>query len=194
MFWTARDLVKNCNATDEVPRLAMSSTPEEWAATARTLFDNRRYLQAMRCYERAGLLREKQVSYAYYLREQARGTVKTRRTTDNSRTIAFITAAEAFLQSATLSKARKETIAYYRNAAECFIEANDDRRAAEAYLHAEEFTRSAQHYRKAGSFDDAVLVVQTHRQQIAPVDAETIIDVAKLHYVKENRLELVLLF
>lgn len=191
MFWTTYDLVKNCSAADEVPRLATSSTPAEWAATARTLFDNRRYLQAVRCYERAGLYREKEVGYAYYLREQARSTIKTRRTTDNSRIIAFASAAKAFLRSASMATTRKETLAYYRNAAECFVEADDDHEAAKAYLSAEEFTRSAQHYRKAGSFDEAVHVVQAHRQHISPVDAEVIIDVAKLYYVKENRLEYV---
>lgn len=189
MFWTAYDLIKNCSAADEVPRLATSSTPEEWAATARTLFDNRRYLQARRCYERADLLRESGVAYAYYLREQARGTAKTRKTTDNARTTAFIAAAEAFLESATQPSTRKESVAYHRNAAECFIEAGDERRAADAYLRAEEFTRSAKLYRKAGSFDEAVHVVQTYRQKIAEDDAEAILDVAKLHYVKGNLLD-----
>ena len=39
--------------------------------------------------------RQKDVAYAYHLRERARGTEKTRRTTDNARTVAFIAAAEA---------------------------------------------------------------------------------------------------
>ena len=188
-FWNAYDLIKNCSAADEVPRLAMSSTPEEWAATARTLFDNRGYLQAVRGYERAGMPRQKDVAYAYHLRERARGTEKTRRTTDNTRTLAFIAAADAFLKSASAASVRRETLAYYRNAAECFVEADDHRGAAEAYLQAEDFTRAAQHYRKAGLFDEAVGVVQQHGGHIPEKVANTIIDVAKLHYVKENRLE-----
>ncbi|GJE94213.1 hypothetical protein PsYK624_103810 [Phanerochaete sordida] len=188
-FWNAQQLVKNCSAADEVPRLAMSSTPEEWAATARTLFDNRRYLQAVRCYDRAGMPRQKDVAYAYHLRERARGTEKTRRTTDNARILAFVDAAEAFAKSASVASAARERVAYYRIAAECFVEADDHRRAAEAYLRAEDFTKAAQHYRKAGLFDEAVNVVQNHRQSIPEKFADTIIDVAKLHYIKENRLD-----
>ena len=188
-FWNAQHLVKNCSAADEGPRLAMSSTPKEWAATARTLFDNRRYLQAVRCYDRAGMPRQKDVAYAYHLRERARGTEKTRRTTDNARTVAFIAAAEAFAKSASVASAARERVAYYRIAAECFVEADDHRRAAEAYLRAEDFTKAAQHYRKAGLFDEAVNVVQNHRQSVPEKFADTIIDVAKLHYIKENRLE-----
>jgi tetratricopeptide (TPR) repeat protein len=167
----------------------MSSTTEEWAATARTLFDHRRYLQAVRCYERANLPREKDVAYAYYLREQARGTTKTGRTTDISRTIAYTAAADAFLRSASVAAVREETLAYYRNAAECWAEIDEYRKAAAAYLHAEEFTLSAQHYRRCGLFDEAVAVVQEHRHGIPEADATVIIDVAKLHYVKESRLE-----
>ncbi len=95
------------------------------------------------------------------------------------------------MRSAAVATIRTENIAYYRNAAECFVEAGDDAKAAEAYGHAEEFTRSAQLYRKAGWFDHAVEVVQLHRSSIAEADAERIIDVAKLHYFKENKLEYV---
>ena len=167
----------------------MTSTPEEWAATARTLFDHRRYLQASRCYERAGLPREEDVAYAYFLREQARATVKTKRTTDYTRATAFVTAAEAFLQSAAVAAVREETLAYYRNAAECFAEVDELRRAAEAYIRAEEFTLSSQYYRRAGLFDEVVQVVLRHRPRIPEASAAALIYVAKLHYLKESRIE-----
>lgn len=170
----------------------MTSTAEEWAATARTLFDHRRYLQAVRCYERANLPREKDVAYAYYLREQARGTAKSKRTTDTTRTVAYVTAANAFLRSAAVALVREEKLAYYRNAADCFVEVDEYRKAAAAYLQAEEFTLSAQYYRRGGLFDEAVEVVQNHGDRIREKDAAAIIDVAKLHYVKESRLEYVL--
>ncbi|PSS06635.1 hypothetical protein PHLCEN_2v3591 [Hermanssonia centrifuga] len=188
-LWTSTGLVQHCTASDTQPRIAVSSKPEEWAKTARDLFDNRRYSQAARCYERALLGRERDVAYAYYLREQARETFSDQHTTYNRRSIAFLTAAQAFMRSAAVATIRTENIAYYRNAAECFVEAGDDAKAAEAYGHAEEFTRSAQLYRKAGWFDHAVEVVQSHRSSIAEADAERIIDVAKLHYFKENKLE-----
>lgn len=189
MFWNTYSLVHNCTAADEVPRLAMSSSSEEWAATARTLFDHRRYLQAVRCYERAAMARERDVAFAYYLREQARGTAKSKRTVDSARTLAFIEAAKAFLASASAANVRSEMLPYYRNAADCFVEAGEHKRAAEAYLHAEDFTRSAQYYRKAGSFDEAIDVIKTHPKDIPKGDANAIVSVAKLHYFKTNHLE-----
>ncbi|TCD62368.1 hypothetical protein EIP91_006977 [Steccherinum ochraceum] len=187
--WDSKDRVQNCSPGDNVPQLTTVSSPEEWAQTARTLFDNRRYLQAVHSYERAGLLREKDVAYAYYFREQARAMPATSRPGDNPRNVAFIDAAEAFLASAEVAESRQERLAYYRIAAECFTEGDENGRAAAAYLSATEYTRSAQHYRKAGMFDEAVNVVQTHRKDIPAPAAEKIIDVAKLHYFTKNKVD-----
>ncbi|THG96062.1 hypothetical protein EW026_g5704 [Hermanssonia centrifuga] len=188
-LWTAQGLVQVCTTSDTLPRLAVSSTPEEWAKTARDLFDHRRYLQAARCYERALLNRERDIAHAFYLREQARGTSSTGRIANTVRITAFVAAANAFSASAVAAAKRSEKIAYHRNAAECFVEAADDVRAAEAFLHAELFTRAAQHYRKAGMFDNAVEVIQSHRTSIQDDDAENIIAVAKMHYFKHQALE-----
>ncbi|THH32624.1 hypothetical protein EUX98_g1581 [Antrodiella citrinella] len=187
--WDAKEQVHNCSPGDNVPQLATTSTPEEWAQTARALFDNRRYMQAVHSYERAGLLREKGVSYAYFLREQARAKLVTTRLqpSDASRNEAYLAAAEAFLSSAKVAPTEK--LAYYRIAAECFSEGGEDGRAAEAYLSASEYTRSAQHYRKAGMFDEAVDVVQKHSEDIPSPSAEKIIDVAKIHYFTKNKLD-----
>ncbi|KAI0079047.1 hypothetical protein K474DRAFT_723989 [Panus rudis PR-1116 ss-1] len=185
--WVSKNQIQICTPGDDVPQLAMSSTVEEWAKTARTLFDNRRYMQAMHCYERAAMSREKDVAHAYYLREQARSIPASRANTA-PRASAFMTAANAFINSAKASRTALESRAYYRIAAECFAEAGNDRQAAEAYLSAQEYTRSAQFYRKADLFDDAVQVVETHRSDIAPADADAILEIAKLYYFKENQL------
>lgn len=142
-------------------------------------------MQAIKCYERAGLDREKKVAEAYYNREQVR--VKT--LDDPSRTQAFRAVADQFTRCAMGSEKQKEKSAYYRIAAECYAAATDFRRAAQAYLYAGEYTLSAQFFRKANAFDKAVEVVQTHVSLIDPAVADGILSVAKLYYCRENRLE-----
>lgn len=163
----------------------MSSTPEEWAKTARTLFDNRRYPQAMHCYERALLPRERAVAEAYCLRDQARGTEP--RSDDTKRVSAFTRAAEAFWSSA--DAAVKEKTTYFRIAGECYEECGNDVLAAYAYQNAAEYTRAAQLYRKVGMFDEAVAVVKGHN--VTPDVAESIIDVSRLEYARGGKLKYV---
>lgn len=186
IVWTHKDQIQNCTPGTDVPRLAMSSTAEDWAKTALSLFNNRRYMQAMHCYERAGLAREKAVAYAYYLREVARSTSVTRGDT-TAQAVAFIAAAEAFIASA--KDAVMETKAYYRIAAECYVHAGDDHKAARAYVAATEYTLAAQHYRKAGMFEDAVNVVRSHKDKVVSTVASSIVDVSRLFFLRERQIK-----
>ena len=166
-------------------RLAMSSTAEDWAKTALSLFNNRRYLQAMHCYERAGLAREKAVAHAYYLRELARTTPVTRGDTA-AQAAAFVVAAEAFIASARDAVTEKR--AYYRIAAECYAHCGDDYKAAQAYSSATEYTLAAQHFRKAGKFEDAVNVVKLHKDKVNATVAQSIMDVSRLYFLREKQI------
>ncbi|KAI0770957.1 hypothetical protein BD413DRAFT_613484 [Trametes elegans] len=185
ILWTQKDLIQNCDPGTDVPKLAMSSTEEDWAKMALELFNNRRYMQAVHCYERAGLPREKAVAHAYYLREMARTTPVVKGDTA-ARALAYHTAAEAFLASA--EDAVTEKRAYYRIAAECFVNSGDDQKGAQAYLDAGEYTLAAQHFRKAGKFNEAVAVVKAHKGQMSASVAETIVEVTKLYYLRESQL------
>lgn len=182
--------MQNCNPGSDIPRLAMSSTPEEWAKTARTLFDNKRYPQAMHCYERALLPRERAVAEAYYLRDQARGTAVEARDNDSDRILAFKRAAEAFWSSA--EAATKEKTAYFRIAAECYLQCGDELQAAYAYHNAAEYTLAAQFYRRVGMFDEAVALVKDH--DVEPPVAESIITVSRLEYARGGKLKYVAAF
>lgn len=169
----------------EVPLLAVSSSPEEWEKSGRTLFQNKRYLQALHCFERAGLSREVAVSHTYYLREQARSTAAVgSRKSQQTRITAFLAAAEAFLECATATINAKEKRVYYRNAGDCFERAEDHHRAARAYVEAREFTTAAKLFRLCAKFDEAVDVVKRFRQEIEDDVAQTIFDVARLFYFR----------
>jgi hypothetical protein len=168
----------------------VSSSPKEWEISGKTLFQNKRYLQAMYCFERAGLNREVAVSHTYFLREQARLT-PTPRSKQSSflREKAFATAADAFLSCAVSATTLKEEKAYLRNAADCFVNALDDFKAAQTYVQAEEFTTAAKLYRKCAKFDEAVKIVTDYRSFVDREVAENIIDVARLFYFRSGELE-----
>ena len=163
----------------------MSSTPEDWAKTALSLFNNRRYMQAMHCYERAGLSRERAVANAYYLREGARTKPIDRRGSSSS-TSAFLAAANAFVDSA--KRAITEKNAYYRIAAQCYVDAGLDSEAAWAYVQAMEYTLAAQHYRKAGEFEKAVELIKSHGPKMQAEVVESIVDVSKLYFLREKQI------
>ena len=188
IVWTHKDQIQNCTPGTDVPRLAMSSTAEDWAKTAQTLFNNRRYMQAMHCYERAGRTREKAVAHAYYLREIARTTPASRG--DTGKAVAFTTAAEAFIASAQVAVTEKK--AYYRIAAQCYVDSGDDCKAAQAYSLATEYTLAAQHYRKAGKFEDAVEVIKQHKGRMQADVVESILDVSRLYFLREKQIKYVI--
>ncbi|KDR84732.1 hypothetical protein GALMADRAFT_260438 [Galerina marginata CBS 339.88] len=188
-FWTSRNEVQNCTPGTDVPRLAVSSSPQEWEKSGRTLFQNKRYFQAMHCFERAGLNREVVVSHTYYLREQARSMpINGSKQAASSRQAAFLLAAEAFLECSLVAPSAKEKKAYLRSGGECYEYAQEDYKAAEAYAKAEEYNTAVKLYRKCAKFDEAVAIV-TQKDGVETAVAENIIDIARLFYFKGGELE-----
>ncbi len=188
IVWTHKDQIQNCTPGTDVPRLAMSSTADDWAKTAQTLFNNRRYMQAMHCFERAGQPREKAVAHAYYLREVARMAPVSRKDT-STQPAAFATAAKAFIASAGVAITEKK--AYYRIAAQCYVDSGEDHKAAQAYSLATEYTLAAQHYRKAGKFEEAVDVIKEHKGRMQSTVVQSIVDVSKLYFLREKQIKYV---
>jgi tetratricopeptide (TPR) repeat protein len=182
LFWTSRDQVQNCTPGSDVPRLAVSSTPKEWAHQGYTLFKHKNYFQAMHCFKRAALQKEVDISNAYYLRAQARKAPMQNRLV---RSTTYIEAARAFLHSGADANGTKDSRTYYRIAAECFEKAESEREAADTYLLAGEYDTPAKLYRKLGLFDQAVVVIQNHRSSMDAQTADGIVDVAKFFYLNQ---------
>lgn len=134
----------------------------------------------MHCFDRGGMRREVDVANAYFLREQA----YTRKSGNTSKK-PFLIAAEAFLECASAAIKDKEKRAYFNNAGKCFVSYGDDTRAAKAFYAAKEYALAAQHYRADGLFDEAVHVIQTHRQDIQPDIANKIYDIARIYYFQD---------
>ncbi|KAH9172885.1 hypothetical protein EDB89DRAFT_1962863 [Lactarius sanguifluus] len=189
IYWSSNDLFQNCTPGADVPRLAVSSSPEEWAKMARTLFSHKRYFQAMHSYERAGMLREKAIAHAYHLREQARGVPVRNRSGDNKRRNAYIEVTQAFLASARDATIFRERSECYRIAAEAFLVLEDHAQAAQAFEKASKFTEAAQNYRRAGMFDATVSVIQNHGDAMDSSVASQLTDVARYYYLQRGDLK-----
>ena len=158
---------------------------------ARTLFTHKRYFQAMHGYERAGMLREKAIAYAYHRREQARGILVRNRPGDSQRRNAYHEVAAAFLKSAREAIIFRERSEYYRIAAEAFLILEDHAKAAQAFEKACKFTEAAQNYRRAGMFDETVSVVQNHGDAMDSSVASQLTDVARYYYLQQGDLKYV---
>ncbi|KAG1841503.1 hypothetical protein F4604DRAFT_1961164 [Suillus subluteus] len=179
IFWKSQDLIRTCARGTDVSPLAVSSTPEEWASSGRSLFLHKRYSQAIHCFKRADLHREVKVCEAYILREAARSSVGVDLV--NVQQKAFTAAAEAFADcgAAATGNERRQ---YYRTSADCYARGGQDLKAADTYLKAEEFELAAKKYRKAGSFDRTLHVLTDHHTMIPEKTATDLRMVCRLHY------------
>ncbi|KAI6114348.1 P-loop containing nucleoside triphosphate hydrolase protein [Pisolithus sp. B1] len=127
LFWTSRSQIQNCTPTEDLPRLAVSSTPEEWAETGRSLFHHKRYTQAMHCFRRANMPREVRIAEAYHFRELARATVGTTQLSEQRR--AFAKAADAFVNCGNEAPSWEQQ-QYHRIAAVCYAHTAEDHKDA----------------------------------------------------------------
>ncbi|KAJ7051208.1 hypothetical protein C8F01DRAFT_1237408 [Mycena amicta] len=186
MVWASRDQVQTCKPGQDTPRLAMSSTAEEWEDQGRKLFANKRYRQSKHCFERAQLPRLAAMAGAYYARQEARKLpAGPGRHAVEARKAAFIGVAEAFMSRAT----EEGSVTYFRIAAQCFEEAGDETTAAQVYRQAKQFTKSTELYRKLGNFDEAVYNIKNHKESIASDVLTSVTNVARLYYFKEKEPE-----
>lgn len=186
MLWTSRGQVQNCTPGTDVPHLAVSSTPAEWEAFGNDLFKHKRYPQAMHCFARASLPRMVAICEAFHLREVARAKVGV--ATQKVQQDAFLAAADAFVASGNDAPPQnlKERFQYYRNAADCYVRAGDDRRAAEAYLDAQEYDQAARRFRKVGLFDKTLEVLDEHSQNLPSESLEELYTVCRLFYCSKH--------
>lgn len=172
--------------------MATASAPQEWAEAAHTFFKSKRWLPATEAYERSGLLRERDIAEAYYLRDQARLVAAGSRSGDRARKLAFKKAGDAFRKSgdqASMGWAATERLSYFRVAAECYCQAEEYSRAARAYSLAQDFAMAAMTYRKAGLFDEAMAIIRGHARSIDPDVVKAITDVACLEYLRKNQIK-----
>jgi hypothetical protein len=168
-----------------LPRFAVVSSQQEWASTGEDLFKNKRYLQAMHCFEKAGMHREFAVVEAYSLRQTARTLLVG--STEHGK--ALLRAANAFLHCAGEATKEKSRRVYYRNAAGCYVEKGDIRQAAKAFYDAKEYALAAEQYGNAELFDDVTRIIRCHQNEMKPEVVQKLTFVSRTFYLKELKLE-----
>jgi tetratricopeptide (TPR) repeat protein len=178
--------IENCTPGTYVPQLAVKSSPKEWEDSGKVLFENKHYLQAMHCFQRANLPTNVAVANAYYLRELA-GNISSKSTHEYSK--AFVKAGDAFVKCA--STAVKQKRAYYRIAGDCYEQADDPCKAAKAFTHAEDFTYAIKLYHKAERFEEALEIVKVHHERIDTEFVNQVKDAARLFYFKLQKFQCV---
>lgn len=166
------------------PRLATSSSPEEWARQGRHLFDRKKYAQAKHCFERALLPESVAIAEAYVLRERAESLSTESKAIKQHRKEAFCVAAEAFMKC-SMSASRKRRLDFSRIGGNCYEKANELVLAAQAYYAAREFNKAVLCYRDASRFDEAVKIVKEEEAFIEKAVVENIIRLARIFYFNQ---------
>ncbi|KAK0456957.1 hypothetical protein EV421DRAFT_103155 [Armillaria borealis] len=190
IFWSNKDLINNYTPGSDAPRLASSSTREEWAAEGHELFNAKRFSQAKHCFDKAKLPFQASIANAYDLRAEARKVIGTSRQNVLERRSCFAKAAFSFEECARVSsKAHsKDSMTYLRICGECFEQADQKDRAAEMFFKAKEYTHAAELYRDIGKFDEAVEIVKDHEDEMSPIVVENVIRLARLAYFSKRQM------
>jgi tetratricopeptide (TPR) repeat protein len=151
------------------------------------MFTNKRYAQALVAFQRAGKSREVAICHAFLLRENARAVPDDQ---VKERADAFGNAGEAFYTCAntSLPDQKRERLAYFTNAAECFVQGNKWKDAGDCYNHIEQYSKAARAYRKGGHFDEMVELLEKHGNQIEPGLLAQLMKVAQMNYFKVGNL------
>lgn len=150
------------------------------------MFTNKRYAQALVAFQRAGRSREVAICHAFLLRENARAVPDDQA---KERTDAFGEAGEAFSSCADKSTPdqRRERLAYYLNAAECFAHGYRLKEAGDCFVRAEKYSKAARTYREGAHFDEMVGVLEAHGDEIEPSLRAQLKKVAQTNYFKVGR-------
>lgn len=150
------------------------------------MFTNKRYAQALVAFQRAGRSREVSICRAFLLRENA-GAVPDDQVKERAE--AFGQAGEAFATCARESPLdkKRERLAYYTNAAECFTQGNRWKEAGDCFVHVELYSKAARAYREGAHFDEMVEVLEQYGQKIEAGLHAKLTKVAQMNYFKVSK-------
>ncbi|KAG8767765.1 hypothetical protein FRC12_006055 [Ceratobasidium sp. 428] len=176
-----------CWPEDPMSRLLASPVEVDWAESGRLLFDRQLFIQAMLCFDKAGLPLERDVAAAYQARKEA-WCLFAKSADEQIWSGLFIEAAGNFIYCAIRTDSKQQTDRYLR-AAECYLQAKHWVLAATAFVSAEEYGLAAKCFCRAGYFDEAVTVVKKHKHQIQETLADEVLEMARLEFLRQSRCE-----
>ncbi|KAI6011131.1 hypothetical protein EDC04DRAFT_2959379 [Pisolithus marmoratus] len=144
------------------------------------LFDAGQFQEAIRCFQRANLPTQLQISQAYRLREVAMLTLQA-----GERQKAYLNAAEAFVHCAREVLGTEKT-SFYGEAAKCYALADNVLIAARFYRAADDFAGAAGQYHKAGRFDEIVQILDRHPEKITASYRNKLLHICVVHYYRHQ--------
>ena len=154
------------------------------------MFTNKNYSQAIVAFKHAGRTREVGICHAFLLRENARGVPDYWAW---ERADTFTKAGEAFSTCAKGSQPhqKRERLAYYANAAECFVQGYKFKEAGSCFVYAEQYSRAASAYQEGGYFGEMVGVLEEYEDQIEANLHAQLTKVAQMNYSKVGKLSII---
>ncbi|THU96851.1 hypothetical protein K435DRAFT_754482 [Dendrothele bispora CBS 962.96] len=183
-YWSSRDLVRNLTPEMDVPKLATSSTPEEWDKQGRNLFQRKKYAEAKHCFERAHLPERAAIANAYILRTKAQAIPPDTKANRQTRHQMFCSAAEAF-DECSESASYKRRLDFLRLGGDCYKSGDELILAARAYQNAKQFTDAVICYRDISHFDEAIDIVKSEANSVDQDIVDNVTRLAKLFYFNE---------
>ncbi|THU96852.1 hypothetical protein K435DRAFT_965733 [Dendrothele bispora CBS 962.96] len=183
-YWTSKKLIRILTPGMDIPRLATTSAPEEWAKKGEVLFHQKKFAEAKLCFGKARMYNHATIANAYLLRTKAECTEANSKLGKQNRLELFFFAAEAFMDCSKCASEKRRPD-FLRLSGDCYKRANQFLLAADAYFSAGRFNDAILCYREISRFDEAINILQRERENIKPEIAEDIIRLAKLFYFNQ---------
>ncbi|KIY72674.1 hypothetical protein CYLTODRAFT_449643 [Cylindrobasidium torrendii FP15055 ss-10] len=190
-YWTILNLIENFKYTPgiSVPQLADSSSSDnEWKKQGETMLLRKNYYNAKICFTRAKLPAMAALANAYNMRQQAWEIPESPPSRLQDRLQALRAAGTAFLGCANDPRGKNHRRSF-NIAAQCFEDGGDTIGAARAYRSAGEFDKSVTLFRDLKEFDDAVEIVEAHREEMQIELVESVYKRARLEYFQTEAID-----
>lgn len=168
-IWEKNDEIDWQECAPDIHLFASASTKAMWRNKGYEYFGRGYYDLARKAYRNAGLLHDAAVASAYLLRENAETLYSSAvQVVDRGgRSHAYREAANAFDEVAPGAHGEDRS-AYYRIAAECFLQIPDEARAAVAFENARDYNQAIKLHRGVGNFQQMIQVLCEMKDALKP--------------------------
>ncbi|KIJ45080.1 hypothetical protein M422DRAFT_207261 [Sphaerobolus stellatus SS14] len=188
IYWESQKLIQICRPGDPLPKLAVKSTPEQWARQGHALFKQKLFRHAAQCFSHAGLVLERCIALAYLQRQTAkRSNLQHGKTTATA--AAYGRAAEQFIVCANMAVNATMRTRYFVMGAEMFSLAELPVKAGQTYFIAGRFTEAVHHFKKAKMYEEAAEITLLHGDQVDSKLAEECTRIAKVYWHRQGQLQ-----
>ncbi|KAG8918121.1 hypothetical protein FRC01_002041 [Tulasnella sp. 417] len=168
------------------PPMGVRSTKRQWALRGKECFQREDYVNASLAFERANLSWWKAVADGFEQKRIAE-LIPIR---DSSRLRSLKSAGDQISSCANRTSTAKDKTKLREISADCYLGAKAYKLAADQLYHLERYEEAAWNYRLAGSFRNAVAIIQDHRKKLSNKLVEDIKEVAAVVFSRQGETEM----